>query len=155
MLFGYTYYIFGIHKVCEPNVIAAEEELDTILMHPSGIDAQNNRLTMPRSDFCGRFNGGGKMDIKPLAFLDALAHDGFHERFCRAVIQYVRRYGFSKLHIDLDAVALPGTNARHIFGKLISLLIVGGHDLAQFFQAEAMIGHQVAHFAPAMFIESI
>ena len=58
-----TYYIFGRHKLSKPYIISTEEELDSVLMHPFGIDSQNDGLAMPRSDFCGRFNDSGKMDI--------------------------------------------------------------------------------------------
>lgn len=114
MLFGYTYYIFGLHKLGEPNVIATEEKLDSVLMHPFGIDNQNGRLAMPLPYFSGHVDGSGKVDIKPLAIQDALDHDGFHEGFGRAVIQNIRWRGFSKLHIHLNAVALPGSDARHV-----------------------------------------
>lgn len=68
MLFGYTYYIFGLHKLGEPNVIATEEKLDSILMHPFGIDNQNGWLAMPLPNFSGHVGGGGKVDIQTLAF---------------------------------------------------------------------------------------
>ena len=78
MLFGYTYYIFGIHKVSEPNTVATQEKLDSVFMHPFGIDSQNCRLAMPLPYFSGHVDGCGKVNINSLAFQDALAHDGFH-----------------------------------------------------------------------------
>lgn len=64
------YYVFGIHKLSEPNTVATEEEFDSVLMHLLGIDSQDNRLAMPRSNFSGLVDGSGKMDIQTLAFLN-------------------------------------------------------------------------------------
>ena len=124
-------------------------------MHPFGIGNQNGKLTLPLPYFSGRVDGIGKVDIKPLAFLDALAHDGFHKSFGRAMIQQIGRRGFCQLHINLNAVALMGTDAGHILGKLLPLFIIGGHDFAKLFHGKAVVGHKVAHFAPTMFVEGV
>ena len=124
-------------------------------MHPFGIDGQNDRFSMPLADFRGRLNSCGKVNIKPLAFQYALLHDGVCKPLGRAMIQNIWRNGFLQFHIHLNAVALPGTDARHVLRKLIPLLVVVGHYLAQFFHGETMIGHQVAHLAPAMLVEGV
>ena len=71
------------------------------------------------------------------------------------MIQLVRRSGSSLLYIDLNAVALTGTDAGHILGKLISLLVVGGHNLVKLFHGKAVVGHKVAHFAPTTFVKGV
>jgi len=49
---------------------------------------------MPLPYFSGHVVGSGKMGIKPLAFQDALFHDGADDSFGRAVIQHIGRRGY-------------------------------------------------------------